>query len=429
MEVQESGNNKQKISMTEYLISTLIKVESLCFIAGLIIPIILNYSQQSGLKTLILLLITGFVLGIIAGAQNYKEFVKPVNLLSEYSSRLAEDDLTYRVDLDKTSKQRTLFEQLNNATDKIVFVIKKVLALFEHIIRSSDVLKNVAEQMSNSTDQVANGIGNVAEKVADHTGEISIISDKMADMSGEIANLSQAVAKMDQKSQKALEYSIKGQDMIGQVKTRIEQSDSARMEANDAIKLLDNKSKEITIITDTIINISEQTNLLALNAAIEAARAGDHGRGFAVVAEEIRKLAEQSSSAVKQIMMLIEEIQQQTEQTVCKISDMGSAMDKQNQSVENASAFFMDITNSVSEITKQISSVNVISNDIDLGKNDLIGLVNSILDSSEEIARTSQQIAACTQEQNASMLEVKNMFESLCGSTEELKLVLKKFKV
>lgn len=90
---------------------------------------------------------------------------------------------------------------------------------------------------------------------------------------------------------------------------------------------LGEQSKEIGQIVETISGIASQTNLLALNAAIEAARAGEQGKGFAVVAEEVRKLAEQSQEAAKQIFELISGVQAKTDEAVTSMkagtSDVG----------------------------------------------------------------------------------------------------------
>ncbi len=420
---------KFNVSLKRYIISTAVKVEVMLLFANHLIALYVGVEGVLYYKQLAALMILGLVTAAFSTSTNYFSFVRPINMLSELIYKMDNNDLTCRVDLSKASKLKGVFEQLNNAVSSITSVLKSVLLLFSRIKDSSGILRGNSEQITSSTDQVAQGVGQVAEKVSSHTKDIGTASEKMRFMSDKITTLNKAAANMEQQSQKARELSTKGQEMIRQIKSKVEQSDSARTEANNAINLLDSKSKEITLITDTIISISEQTNLLALNAAIEAARAGEHGRGFAVVADEIRKLAEQSSSAVKQIMGLIKEIQQQTEQTVGKISDMGMAMDEQNKSIQSASELFIDITGTVTEIGKEINNVNTYSGEINVSKDDLVELINNILSSSEDISRASQEIAACTQEQNAAMHEINQAFNSLYESAEKLQSVLGKFTV
>jgi len=109
------------------------------------------------------------------------------------------------------------------------------------------------------------------------------------------------------------------------------------------MKTLGDRSMEITAIVGTISRISEQTNMLALNAAIEAARAGEHGRGFSIVAEEVRKLAERTASATKEIEKLVKAIHSETSETV-------QAIEQQTQVVEQESKIVGDAGESLRRI-------------------------------------------------------------------------------
>ena len=111
---------------------------------------------------------------------------------------------------------------------------------------------------------------------------------------------------------------------------------SVMHELVEAIRTLEGVSGKIGAITETIKEISEQTNLLALNAAIEAARAGEHGRGFAVVASEVRKLAERSNSATREIAQLVGNVQNETLRAVSVTQRGNTAVERGRERAESA---------------------------------------------------------------------------------------------
>ncbi|MDF2930508.1 MAG: methyl-accepting chemotaxis sensory transducer, partial [Anaerospora sp.] len=189
------------------------------------------------------------------------------------------------------------------------------------------------------------------------------------------------------------------------------------------------RSKEIGQIVDTISGIAGQTNLLALNAAIEAARAGEQGRGFAVVAEEVRKLAEQSQNAAKQIATLISEIQGDTDKAVSAMN-AGTREVKLGAEVVNASGVaFQEIVAMILKGSNQTKEISVAIEHIAAGSGQIVNSVNEINELSKTASAEAQTVSAATEEQAASMEEVASASQSLSHLAVNLQDDVSKFRI
>lgn len=194
------------------------------------------------------------------------------------------------------------------------------------------------------------------------------------------------------------------------------------------ISKLEESSQQISKMVQLITHIAEQTNLLALNATIEAARAGEYGRGFSVVANEIRKLADESANAAKDIIQIVNNNLKETQQVVNSVIKVKEAIMISRELADKAKSALSVIMNSTLEINQNSASIASTVEQQSVAIQAMMQAIETIASAAQQIASGSQQASATIEEQLATANLINESSSSLQNLAEELEKLIGTFK-
>lgn len=251
----------------------------------------------------------------------------------------------------------------------------------------------------------------------------------MDETSAEIEQIASNMQFVSNNAQTLSNLSNRGYEALDDVINQMEKINARSKDSVKAVKSLEDMSKKVETVTSMITAVSSQTNLLALNAAIEAARAGEQGRGFSVVAEEVRKLAEQSSSAANEISNIIMSMNDQIVSIVSIIEDEASEIHAGTKVVSQANSSFDEISKGVESIISQVQGVSAATQQITSGIEQVVAATGEILESASNNSSNVQNVSLAIEEQAASVEIISNKASALAGLAAELEATVSIFKV
>jgi methyl-accepting chemotaxis protein len=357
--------------------------------------ILMIRKSSSGSRYFILLITILTVLSVIAAVYlTHRDYGSSVDRIVDIAQAISRGDLTAdniqvntHVELEKFS------DSLNNVKQNFAGIIMKIKDTINKLSFFSNSLLCSSETISKDTRAQVDNTGKVASAVE----MMSIVVYDVTRNSANAAKSATEAAGLAARGGAVVAETINGMNKISQ---------SVNKSAS-TITVLGERSEQIGEIIKVINDIANQTNLLALNAAIEAARAGEQGRGFAVVADEVRKLAERTTSATKEIGVMIKNIQEETRNAV-------ESMESATKEVEEGVNLANQADESLKQIMRSVQSV--------------MDMVRQIAESAKQQSSTGEDVSSNLQEISDENQKTANMAQEYYGTTREMNILSEELK-
>lgn len=362
-----------------------------------------------------------------------RKIVAPLSYAANAVEELAA--LDFRV---KNEQQERRFAGLKDEVGNIMRAVLKLRGELTAVVtdlknqssnlfeQSDSLSKSASDTMNNmkdtdrAVDEMANGATMLAQETqsaSENVIEIGNMIDKVNDNTEELAKDADNMKELGENAENILRQLIAGQkEMV----THIGVVNDKTHEANKA-------AGKISEVVNLITEIASQTNLLSLNASIEAARAGDAGRGFAVVAENIKQLAEQTTSSAADIQDIIHDLEQKSGETVEKAEAVNNIVNKQSEDMKQTADILNQVITGITGLIDKIDSIAVSVENMDKSKENVVDVIGNLSSVSQENAASTEETSASTTMAMETVKKIADEAVNLKDIAQELEDRMKQF--
>lgn len=395
----------------------------------------LEQEVKSGLGELQLLLLLFSGAALVFGVANAfllsRHITKPIISVQNAGQLLAQGDFSQPINQQLTVRKDeigSLARSFETMRVSLREMISRINTTAEQVASSSEELFASSEQVSQATSQIATTMETVANRTTASATASSETKRAMEETNIGLHRIAESSTLVLDAALESNQAAKQGNATILRAISQMNQINTSVSQSSSFVSKLIAQTKAVEDFVAVIGQISTQTNLLALNASIEAARAGEHGLGFAVVAENVRKLAEESQAAAKEVVGIVQKINEETAMVLQAMDQGKSEVEAGVEIIHNAEAAFLQIMASMEKVTEQISEVSSASEQLSASSDEVTVSMEEMTKLSLLTAKASEEVSTATEEQMASMLEVTSSSKSLSDLAAELQEMVSRFK-
>ena len=372
------------------------------------------------------------LLGAVCAWYMARRLASPIEATTKHVGEMAKGDFS----VPANPAYLTIQDEVGDMARAIDSMNASMRDLLRQLLQASEQMAASSEEMTASADQSAAAAGQVADAITEVAAGAEQQRVAVAETAGIVEELSAGLEEVAANAETVSGVSVQATSAVARGKQAVERAvaemdnvgrGTAQVEAS--IQALAAGARRIGEIVDVITGIAGQTNLLALNAAIEAARAGEQGRGFTVVVEEVRKLAEESERAAREITDLVGTNMQSIEQAVAAMTGGAQAVAKGIDVVQESGERFNELAAQVNDMASQVAAMTVAVRLMAADSQKVMTAVQDIDAASRKTAAHAESVSAATEEQAATMHEIASASQGLANMAEELQHVAQRFKI
>ena len=347
-------------------------------------------------RTILVTTVAAIVIGFVVALLLSRRLSAAVSTLLARAEAIARGDLTGRhIDLKSRDELADLATAINRMEQSLRTIVDSILVTTERFASASDEISASATQQSTGSD---------TQKDQTHQ-----VATAMQEVSSTIAEISRSSSRAAEAASKASESARGGGRIVEDTLTKMRAIADSVGATAQRVQGLGTRSNQIGLIISVIDDIADQTNLLALNAAIEAARAGEQGRGFAVVAEEVRRLAERTSKATKEISAMIHAIQDETKSVVSAMETGTTQVQAGVETTTEAGLALNEIIQSAQQVGDMVTHIATAATQQSSATEEINVNVEQIAKITAESAAGAQQSAKACHDLSTLALDLQNI--------------------